>query len=296
MRTQIQNGIRVTLAVALQSTSVWAQYPGGPGPGPGPMPPPRPMQTYCGLSQIATATLNQRIQNYGEVPLRQALRLDQRCNGLRIRHVIMTASSQMGQAQAVLLVNNQAVSSPVRVVAGRSQPYYFALGNMNPELGYGVQTLQISLRGNVFVESVAVIFESEVDPWAMQPPGPPPPGPQPWPQPGPAPQPNPGSVLLGSTQLAVMSDGHANFQVGEQMGRLSSIELRAQSASFAVREVVVTYGNGQSTREISISLPAGASRRIDLAGGRFIRDIQIVGTQNAPRPMGELQVIGIRAP
>jgi len=98
------------------------------------------------------------------LPLRQLLGIGPEYRGRRVVAVIMNASTRMGFGRAQLLVNGGGVGYPERV------PEYNTRVRFEPRygeniIGRDIRSLQIRLQGNFWVDSLAVRFAPEYDPF-----------------------------------------------------------------------------------------------------------------------------------
>jgi hypothetical protein len=101
------------------------------------------------------------------------------------------------------------------------------------------------------------------------------PPPSPWAGIGPAiPR---GWVLFGAQTVEFRGDRDV-IPVGPEVGRFERIALRVLDNDVFLREITVTYANGERDRKIiETAIPANSqTRAIDLKGDRFIRDIELV--------------------
>jgi hypothetical protein len=86
-----------------------------------------------------------------------------------------------------------------------------------------------------------------------------------------------GWVLFGAQTVDFRGDRDV-IPVGPEVGRFDRIALRVLDNDIFLREVTVTYANGERDRKIiETGIPANSQTRgIDLKGDRFIRDIELV--------------------
>jgi hypothetical protein len=86
-----------------------------------------------------------------------------------------------------------------------------------------------------------------------------------------------GWVLFGAQTVEFRGDRDI-IPVGPEVGRFDRIALRVQDNDIFLREITVTYANGERDRKIiETAIPANSQTRpIDLKGDRFIRDIELV--------------------
>jgi hypothetical protein len=86
-----------------------------------------------------------------------------------------------------------------------------------------------------------------------------------------------GWVLFGAQTVEFRGDRDV-IPVGPEVGRFERIALRVLDNDIYLREITVTYANGERDRKIiDTQFRAGTQTRpIDLKGDRFIRDIELV--------------------
>ncbi len=86
-----------------------------------------------------------------------------------------------------------------------------------------------------------------------------------------------GWVLFGAQTVDFRGDRDV-VPVGPEVGRFEHIALRVLDNDIFLREITVTYANGERDRKIiETAIPANSQTRgIDLKGDRFIRDIELV--------------------
>ena len=73
--------------------------------------------------------------------------------GKRIKEVTITASTQAGNGQARLLVNQQSLEQP-RIVARQMARYTFQVDPFANSINQGLRTLELEMRGRFYVEKV----------------------------------------------------------------------------------------------------------------------------------------------
>jgi len=86
-----------------------------------------------------------------------------------------------------------------------------------------------------------------------------------------------GWVLFGAQTVDFRGDRDV-IPVGPEVGRFERIALRVLDNDIFLREITVTYANGERDRKIiETAIPANSQTRgIDLKGDRFIRDIELI--------------------
>lgn len=153
--------------------------------------PPPPNRPYPNRCQAGNRRVNlQRWVRNQNLQLRQILNIGQECNGMIVSRVRIQASGQnYSGAQATLYVNGRPASYAQNIRDTRRQAYDFYLNRGQDELGRDIQTLQLGVRGQVYIETIVLQLDNN-----RYGPGPGPgprPGPGPGPRPGPGPYPNP---------------------------------------------------------------------------------------------------------
>jgi hypothetical protein len=86
-----------------------------------------------------------------------------------------------------------------------------------------------------------------------------------------------GWVLFGAQTVDFRGDRDV-IPVGAEVGRFERVALRVHDNDIYLREITITYENGERDRKIiETEIRAGSqTRALDLKGDRFIRDIELV--------------------
>ncbi len=116
-------------------------------PGPSPIP-----------GQVARKYISQSFRGFETLPLRQLMDLDRDFRGMSIAKVVVTGESIYGSSDARLTVNGSQVGR-VETFSRFRRDLEFALPNSSDTLGDEIRTLQLDLRGEIYIESIEVHFE-----------------------------------------------------------------------------------------------------------------------------------------
>ncbi len=117
---------------------------------PRPLPPPPPPAYGRDFSQW----VGQNYYGHSILPIREMLGLGAQYNGYHVESVTVRLSSQNG-GDATLIINGSRASGQ-RIIGSYVQDYSFFPDSYNDQLGYELNSLQIELDGNFYVESVSV--------------------------------------------------------------------------------------------------------------------------------------------
>lgn len=131
--------IVISLAAALSAREAWAQGWATPG----------------DRKDFVSRSINQRIQGFNTLRVRELLGLGEQFRGRRVEYVVLNASTDFGRGQAQLLINNGSVGIP-QLVSTWTQDHFFYPERFRDTLGQDIQTLQLQLNGNFFVNSLSV--------------------------------------------------------------------------------------------------------------------------------------------
>lgn len=182
--------------------------------------------------------------------------------GQRIREVTITASTEMGNGQARLLVNQQSSEQP-RTVARQMARYTFAVDPFANSINQSLRTLELEMRGRFYVEKVVFGL--------VQNSGPVNPGP------GIPSQPQTEVVRQQFNEVINQEGGlnlFRNFNLGiERQGqavRRISVLARSQSGYAQGQLLINDQGSGQAQ-----SIGTSSTRlTFELSGQRIGREIQ----------------------
>jgi len=116
---------------------------------------------YNSQPQVLKAQIFKQLQGYSKLAVKSLVNdaTGVRLQGLEVKKVILKASSRMGRAQAVLLING------MRVGYSQTIPTYetrlvFDLNSWSQNvIGQDVRTIQIEINGNVLAKMVALRVE-----------------------------------------------------------------------------------------------------------------------------------------
>jgi hypothetical protein len=123
--------------------------PGAPG---GPVRPGRPGGGHYGPIELREF-VGQAFYSGGEISLDQLMGL-RNYTGKWVKQVVIRASSRRGRGTAELLING--FSQRFQVALGTSLSEYYLTLPSRSQLGYDIQSLDLAVQGNVFIESVTV--------------------------------------------------------------------------------------------------------------------------------------------
>ncbi|MEA9355085.1 hypothetical protein SHI21_02680 [Bacteriovorax sp. PP10] len=182
--------------------------------------------------------------------------------GQRIKEVTITASTEAGNGQARLLVNQQSSEQP-RIIARQMARYTFAVDPFANSINQGLRTLELEMRGRFYVEKVVFGL--------VQNSGPVNPGP------GIPSQPQTEVVRQQFNEVINQEGGlnlFRNFNLGiERQGqavRRISVLARSQSGYAQGQLLINDQGSGQAQ-----SIGTSSTRlTFDLSGQRIGREIQ----------------------
>lgn len=138
--------LTITLSVISSAAFADFPFPGRPGRDPG---------DRWGRGELIFQRVGQQFQGQNILPLRQILNLGPEYRGRRVEKVILRASTAFGFGQATVLVNGAPVTYSQQVGTYMGD-YIFMLPPHADEFGAEIQSLQIELRGNFFVDGVGV--------------------------------------------------------------------------------------------------------------------------------------------
>lgn len=97
--------------------------------------------------------VNQYFQGQARLDLLQDAYTRSQLQGQRIREVTITASTEQGNGQARLLVNQQSSEQP-RTIARQMARYTFAVDPFANSINQSLRTLELEMRGRFYVEKV----------------------------------------------------------------------------------------------------------------------------------------------
>lgn len=206
--------------------------------------------------------LNQYFEGQARLDLLQDAYTRSQLQGQRIREVTITASTEMGNGQARLLVNQQSSEQP-RTVARQMARYTFAVDPFANSINQGLRTLELEMRGRFYVEKVVFgLIQSS---------GPVNPGP------GLPSQPQTEVVRQQFNEVIRQEGGlnlFRNFNLGvERQGqavRRISVLARSQSGYAQGQLLINDQGSGQAQ-----SIGTSSTRlTFELSGQRIGREIQ----------------------
>jgi hypothetical protein len=182
--------------------------------------------------------------------------------GQRIREVTITASTEMGNGQARLLVNQQSSEQP-RTVARQMARYTFAVDPFANSINQGLRTLELEMRGRFYVEKVVFGLVQNSGPV----------------NPGPSLPPQPQTEVVRQQFNEVINQEGGlnlfrNFNLGvERQGqavRRISVLARSQSGYAQGQLLINDQGSGQAQ-----SIGTSSTRlTFELSGQRIGREIQ----------------------
>lgn len=118
------------------------------------LPPGRARGNSCRIDQ--SVRVNRWFRNGEELRLRQLFDLDRNCNGLRLESISVDASSNDRFAKLTLQVNNRPADRSQNISGRGLRRYDFRLPPGADRLGSEINSLQLRVQGQVYVERLSV--------------------------------------------------------------------------------------------------------------------------------------------
>ncbi|MBS1985849.1 MAG: hypothetical protein JST16_16945 [Bdellovibrionales bacterium] len=219
---------------------------------------------YCQVDQQSSILLRNWYQNT-VLPLRQLFQMGMNCQGRRISQVIVNATTNGNPAQIVLLVNGQAASLFQYIGVGQPRPYAMTLPPGMNEIGTQINTLQVSVQGAVYIDSIQLVLDN-------------------------CGQPGGGGQLPGySIPLGVVAvnagpySGYLN--VDPRNGNIVALDLLSRQAPVQIMRIIAVFANGQSTVLPGLFLQPNQIQRVNLLSN-FGYAMPLTQIRLETRPMG----------
>lgn len=228
-------------------------------PGPGPRP---------GAELVARKYISQSFRGFETLQLRQMMDLDRNFRGMKIARVIVRGESIYGQAQARLMINSRQVGQTQTFARFRTD-LSFSLPNSSDTLGMEIQSLQLDLSGDIYVEEIEVHFERMGGGF---------------PNPGPGPIPFPSDrldrvvrlPLKGAHSLGLIDVVNASVQDGRR--EVSRVEISVFGANErAALALCVNTARGQvCDTEEDLSFGRQTRITLDVRGRTALKDLVLL--------------------